>query len=56
MEESDEDAEEDDDDTHDTNTQEYETDYTMSVDTDMAEGHFSTVKEAFMAGWKSKRR
>ena len=54
-EESDED-EEDEDDTNDTNAQDYETDDTMSVDTDTAENHFSTIKDAFMAGWKSKTK
>jgi hypothetical protein len=28
----------------------------MSVDTEVAEVHFSSVKEAFMAGWKAKQK
>ena len=28
----------------------------MSIDTDTVECHFQTVKEAFMGGWKSKKK
>ena len=43
--------------TCDVNEQDVETDSdNMSVDTEVAECHFTTIKEAFMAGWKAKQK
>ena len=43
--------------TCDVNEQDVETDSdNMSVDTEVAECHFTTIKEAFMAGWKAQQK
>ena len=53
--ENDDDAEADD--TNDVNELDIETDSdNMSVDTEAAEVHFTSYKEAFQAGWKAKQK